>query len=177
MATVKKPPGGKRGEVTADDVVAAAIDIVDREGVDAVTIRRVAEACGPSPMAAPVRRQDRGEAMKRRSPLGGVTVSFFDFGPQIPCPIGEEHMIVIGKGSMIRPDALTPHIIDDEMRVLGELKAEGVVRSAYRRSEGPGFYLLAEGPSIDAVRERIDNTLPFVVENLATVEYDAIYEI
>ena len=69
-------------------------------------------------------------------------------------------MIVIGKGSMIRPDALTPHIIDDEMRVLGELKAEGFVKSAYRRSEGPGFYLLAEGPSIDAVRERIDNTLP-----------------
>ena len=56
-------------------------------------------------------------------------------------------MIVIGKGSMIRPDALTPHIIDDEMRVLGELKAEGVVRSAYRRSEGPGFYLLARDPA------------------------------
>ena len=86
-------------------------------------------------------------------------------------------MIVIGKGSMIRPDALTPHIIDDEMRVLGELKAEGVVRSAYRRSEGPGFYLLAKGPSIDAVRERIDTALPLVVENLARVEYDAIYEI
>ena len=44
-------------------------------------------------------------------------------------------MIVIGKGSMIRPDALTPHVIDDEMRVLGELKAEGFVKSAYRRSE------------------------------------------
>jgi hypothetical protein len=86
-------------------------------------------------------------------------------------------MIVIGKGSMIRPDALTPRIIDDEMRALGELKAEGFVISAYRRSEGPGFYLLAEGLSIDAVRERIDNILPFVVENLATVEYDAIYEI
>jgi AcrR family transcriptional regulator len=58
MPTVKKPPGRKRGEVTVDDVVAAAIDIVDREGdidivdregVDAVTIRRVAEACGLSP--------------------------------------------------------------------------------------------------------------------------------
>jgi hypothetical protein len=85
-------------------------------------------------------------------------------------------MIVIGKGTMIRPDALTPHIIDGEMRVLGELKAEGVVRSAYRRSEGPGFYLLAEGPSIDAVRERVD-TLPFVIENLMTLEYDEIYEI
>ena len=86
-------------------------------------------------------------------------------------------MIVIGKGAMIRPDALTPHIIDDEMRILGELKAEGVVKSAYRRSEGPGFYFLAEGPSLDAVRERIDTALPLVVENLATVEYDAIYEI
>jgi AcrR family transcriptional regulator len=30
--------------------VAAAIDIVDREGVDALTIRRVAETCGLSPM-------------------------------------------------------------------------------------------------------------------------------
>jgi len=86
-------------------------------------------------------------------------------------------MIVIGKGSMIRPDALTPHIIDDEMRALGELKAEGFVKSAYRRSKGPGFYLLAEGPSIDAVRERIESSLAFIVENLATVEYDGIYEI
>jgi len=32
MPTVKKRPGRKRGEVTADDVVAAAIDIVDRDG-------------------------------------------------------------------------------------------------------------------------------------------------
>ena len=109
--------------------------------------------------------------------LGDMTASWFKFRTQHPCPIGEEHMIVIGKGSMIRPDALTPRIIDNEMRVLGELKADGLVKSAYRRSEGPGFYLLAEGPSIDAVRERIDTTLPFVVENLATVEYDAIYEI
>jgi len=55
MPTVKKPPGRKRGEVTPDNVVAAAVDIVDREGVDAVTIRRVAEACGLSPMAAALR--------------------------------------------------------------------------------------------------------------------------
>ena len=59
MPTVKKPPGRKRGEVTADDLVAAAIDIVDREGVDALTIRRVAEACGPSPW--PPQSDDRIE--------------------------------------------------------------------------------------------------------------------
>jgi len=85
-------------------------------------------------------------------------------------------MIVIAKGAITRPDALGPYL-DDEMRVLGELKAEGVVKSAYRRSAEPGFYFVLEGPSIDAVRERIDTTLPFVIENLATLEYDEIYEI
>jgi len=85
-------------------------------------------------------------------------------------------MIVIAKGSVPRPDALAPHL-DEEMRVLHELKADGVIKSAYRRATGPGFYFLLEGPSIDAVRERIDTTLPFVIENLATLDYDEIYEI
>ena len=85
-------------------------------------------------------------------------------------------MFVIAKGSITRPDALAPHL-DDEMRVMRDLKAEGVIKSAYRRSAGPGFYFILEGPSIDSVRERIDTTLPFVIENLATLEYDAIYEI
>ena len=85
-------------------------------------------------------------------------------------------MIVIAKGSITRPDALAPHL-DDETRVLEELKAEGVIKSAYRRTAGPGFYFILEGPSIDAVREQIDANLPFVIEDLATLEYDAIYEI
>lgn len=55
MMPVKNPPGRKRGEVAVDDVVAAAIGIVDRERVDAVTIRRVAEASGLSPLAAALR--------------------------------------------------------------------------------------------------------------------------
>ena len=89
--------------------------------------------------------------------------------------IREEHMIVFAKFSITRPDALAP-FLDDEMRVVGELKAEGVVKSVYRRAAGPGGYFILEGPSIDAVRERVD-TLPFVIENLMTLEYDEIYEI
>ena len=88
-------------------------------------------------------------------------------------------MIVLAKGFMTRPDdpdALEPYL-DNEMRVMRDLKAEGVVKAAYRRSAGPGFYFILEGPSIDSVRERIDATLPFVIENLATLEYHAIYEI
>jgi hypothetical protein len=85
-------------------------------------------------------------------------------------------MIVIATGSITRPDALAPHL-DDEMRVMRDLKAEGLIKSAYRRSAGPGFYFILEGPSIDAVREQIDTTLPFVIENLATLDYDEVYEV
>jgi hypothetical protein len=84
-------------------------------------------------------------------------------------------MIGIAKFSITRPDALAPYR-DDEMRVVGELKAEGVIKTAYRRAAGPGGYFILEGPRIDAVRERVD-ALPFVIKNLMTLEYDEIYEI
>ena len=65
MPTVKKRPGRRRGEVTADDVVAAAIEILDREGVDALTIRRVAEACGLSPMGLYRHVRDKDDLLDR----------------------------------------------------------------------------------------------------------------
>jgi hypothetical protein len=66
--------------------------------------------------------------------------------------------------------------IDDEMRVVEQLKAEGVMTALYRRSAGPGVVILLEGESIDAVRARI-NTLPFVLEGLMTLEYEEVYAI
>jgi AcrR family transcriptional regulator len=65
MPTVNRPPGRRPGGVTADDVVAAAIDIVDREGVDALTIRRVAEACGLSPMGLYRHVRDKDDLLDR----------------------------------------------------------------------------------------------------------------
>jgi len=65
MATVKKRPGRKRGEVTAEDVVAAAIEILDRDGVDALTIRGVAEACGLSPMGVYRHVRDKDDLLDR----------------------------------------------------------------------------------------------------------------
>jgi AcrR family transcriptional regulator len=50
MASVKSAKRARRTRVTSSEVVAAAIDIVDRHGVDALTIRAVADACGLSPM-------------------------------------------------------------------------------------------------------------------------------
>jgi hypothetical protein len=84
-------------------------------------------------------------------------------------------MIVFARGSITKPDELGP-FIHDEMRVVNQLKAEGVMKAVYRRAAGPGVILLLEGASIDAIRARIDN-LPFVSEGLMTLEYEEIYEI
>jgi hypothetical protein len=62
------------------------------------------------------------------------------------------------------------------MRFGRDLKAEGIIKAVYRRAAGPGVYLILEGPGIEVVRERVD-TLPFVVENLMTLDYDEIYDI
>jgi hypothetical protein len=66
--------------------------------------------------------------------------------------------------------------IDDEMRIVGEFKIDGLIRAIYRRAAGPGVYLVLEGVSFDDVRGRT-NTLPFVVEGLMTLDYEEIYEI
>lgn len=84
-------------------------------------------------------------------------------------------MIVIARGSISEPDRLGP-FIDDEMRVVRQLKDEGVMKALYRRAAGPGVVIVLEGQSMNAIRERVD-ALPFVVEGLMTLEYDEVYEI
>jgi phosphoribosylaminoimidazole carboxylase (NCAIR synthetase) len=84
-------------------------------------------------------------------------------------------MIAVARGSIIEPDKLGP-FIDDEMRVVEQLKAEGVMKAVYRGADGPGTILILEGQSMDAMKERM-NTLPFVLEGLMTLEYEEVYEI
>ena len=84
-------------------------------------------------------------------------------------------MIVHARGAITDPSLLGPYV-DDEIRVVDELKAEGVIKAAYRRAAGPGVYLILEGPSLQAVQERME-TLPFLVEGLMALDYDEIYEI
>ena len=84
-------------------------------------------------------------------------------------------MIAIARGSITEPDRLGP-FIDDEMRVVGALKDEGVMKALYRRAAGPGVVIILEGESMEAIRERM-NALPFVVEGLMTLDYEEVYEI
>jgi len=55
-------------------------------------------------------------------------------------------MIVLAKGSITKPDALAPHV-DDEMRVVEELKAEGIMKAVYRRAAGPGCTSSSRDPA------------------------------
>jgi hypothetical protein len=87
----------------------------------------------------------------------------------------ESNMIAIARGSITEPDKLGP-FIDDETRVVEQLKAEGVMKTVYRRAAGPGTIIILEGQSMDAMKERM-NTLPFVLEGLMTLEYEEVYEI
>jgi len=84
-------------------------------------------------------------------------------------------MIVFARGSITQPDELRS-FVDGEMRVVNELKDEGVMKAVYRRAAGPGALLILEGASIDAIRARVD-TLAFVSEGLMTLEYEEIYAI
>jgi hypothetical protein len=84
-------------------------------------------------------------------------------------------MIAFARGSITNPDELGP-FVEDEMRVVKQLKDDGVIKAVYRRAAGPGVLLILEGESIDAIRARVD-TLPFVIEGLMTLEYEEIYEI
>src|SRR2546422_302635 len=65
LMAVKKQPGPPRPRVTARVIVAAAIEIVDRDGVEALTIRRVAEACGLSPMGVYRHVRDKDDLLDR----------------------------------------------------------------------------------------------------------------
>jgi AcrR family transcriptional regulator len=61
MTSVKGP----RRRTTTEDVVAAAITIADREGVEALTIRAVATAVGLTPMAIYRHVRDKDELLDR----------------------------------------------------------------------------------------------------------------
>jgi hypothetical protein len=53
----------------------------------------------------------------------------------------ESNMIAIARGSITKPQKLGP-FIGDEMRVVEQLKADGVMKALYRRADGPGVVMI-----------------------------------
>jgi hypothetical protein len=84
-------------------------------------------------------------------------------------------MIVIATGAIDRPQELGP-FVEEEMRVVAQLKGEGLIKTVYRRAAGPGIVTVLEGESIEAIRESME-CLPFLFEGLMTLEHEEVYEI
>jgi hypothetical protein len=59
---------------------------------------------------------------------------------------------------------------DEETRVQNELRAEGVVRSAYLRTDGQGLVGIVQGTDLADVKARLAR-LPFVANGLMAFEY------
>lgn len=65
MSTVNSRPPRKRGTVDSEQVLASAMSIVDGEGVEALTIRRLAAEVGLSPMAIYRHVRDKDELLSQ----------------------------------------------------------------------------------------------------------------
>jgi hypothetical protein len=78
-------------------------------------------------------------------------------------------------GTVSEPAKLGPYV-DEEMKILADLKGEGVVEHSYRRSQAPGVLLIVNAAdAADAQRQLA--RLPFVTLGLLTFDLTPIYEI
>ena len=72
-------------------------------------------------------------------------------------------------GTVTDPGGLAPHA-EGEARVLRELKADGVVLSAFRRHDRPGAFLIVEADSLQDAQQKLGR-LPYAANGLLTFEY------
>jgi muconolactone delta-isomerase len=78
-------------------------------------------------------------------------------------------------GHVTRPDEIGPHL-EEEKRVLADLRQQGLVREAFTPVGGHGVISILQGPSLDEVRAQM-NRLPFVAHGLMTFDYTEITEL
>src|ERR1039457_5080981 len=77
-------------------------------------------------------------------------------------------MYFLATGTITQPDQIGPHM-QEETRVLNELRELGLVREAFRKTAGPGVIGILQAASLDEARAQM-GMLPFVA--LARVSDD-----
>jgi hypothetical protein len=78
-------------------------------------------------------------------------------------------------GKLTHPDQIGPYL-DDEKRVLTELREQGVVREAFTPTGGHGVIAIFEGPGLEEVQAQVGR-LPFVANGLLTFEYTEVTDL
>jgi uncharacterized protein YciI len=81
----------------------------------------------------------------------------------------------LATGAISDPSKIGPYR-DEEMTILANLQAEGVVEHAYRRSQGPGVFLIVNANDLEDAQRHMGR-LPFVTQGLMTFDYTPMYEI
>jgi muconolactone delta-isomerase len=81
----------------------------------------------------------------------------------------------LATGAISDPSKIGPYR-GEEMKILADLQAEGVVERAYRRSQGPGVFLIVNADDLEDAHRHMRG-LPFVTQGLLTFDYTPMYEI
>jgi uncharacterized protein YciI len=84
-------------------------------------------------------------------------------------------MYFFATGHVTSPDQISPHL-EEEKRVLAELRQQGLVREAFTPVGGHGVISILEAPNLEEARAQM-NRLPFMAHGLMTLDYTEITEL
>jgi uncharacterized protein YciI len=84
-------------------------------------------------------------------------------------------MLFVAIGSLTNLDKVGP-FVDDEMRVLNELRKEGRVKAALRRKHEPGVFLVVDADNVEDAKFELDR-LPYVGAGVLKFELIEVSEI
>jgi muconolactone delta-isomerase len=84
-------------------------------------------------------------------------------------------MYFFATGTLIHPEQIGP-LLEEEKRVLAELRQQGLVREAFTRTGSHGVISILEAPSLEQARAQM-NRLPFVAYGIMTFDYTEITEL
>jgi uncharacterized protein YciI len=84
-------------------------------------------------------------------------------------------MYILATGTLTQPAQIGPHQ-EEETRVLNELREQGIVKEAFRRTAGPGVISILEASSLEEAQANMTR-LPFVALGLMTFEYTELAEL
>jgi muconolactone delta-isomerase len=84
-------------------------------------------------------------------------------------------MYFIAVGTDVRPEEFGPFMVE-EAAVLAELRAQGTVKSVFKRVAGGGVYTIVEAPTADEALRQLER-LPLVREGLLAFELTEVVEL
>jgi uncharacterized protein YciI len=84
-------------------------------------------------------------------------------------------MYFLATGTITQPGKIGAHM-QEETRVLNELREQGIVKEAFRKTAGPGVIGILQAASLEEASAQMGR-LPFVALGLMTFDYTELTEL